>query len=98
MKIAEALLLRKQLADKVQQLSPLRISGDNGVFTTEVKRVAVGEGVDEATIKVPRVTLADITASYDHYAGELRKVDAAIQQANWLCDVDYAEKAAPVQK
>ncbi len=91
MKIAEALLLRKQLEAKVKQLEPLKIQGDNGVYKMEVKRVNVGENVDEAQITIPRVDLKDITKEYDHYASELRKIDAAIQQANWQYDVTYTE-------
>lgn len=96
MKIAEALLLRKQLQEKVAQLQPLRNVGVNGVFETKTERRNVSENVDEVTITTPRITLADITATYDHYAAELRKIDAAIQQANWACDVTYTETKPPV--
>lgn len=95
MKIAEALLLRKQLQAKVEQLQPLHNVGERGVFDQAVKRVSVNENVDELTITTPRITLADITRSYDHYAGELRKLDSAIQQANWTAEVEYSEKPAP---
>lgn len=98
MKIAEALLLRKQLEAKVQQLQPLKNIGDNGVFQQQTVRKQVNENVDEVTTTVPRITLADITKTYDHYASELRKLDASIQQANWTYDVSYAETAAPVEK
>lgn len=97
LKIAEALLLRKQLQAKVDQLQPLRNVGINGVFEQKVERRNVTENVDEITVTTPRITLADITRSYDHYAGELRKIDAAIQQANWTAEVDYAEVPAPTE-
>lgn len=96
MKLAEALLLRKQLTGKVDQLRPLKQIGDNGVFDQKVQRRSVSDNVDEVTIVTPRVTLADITATYDHYASELRKLDASIQQANWAYDVTYTETPAPV--
>lgn len=95
MKIAEALLLRKQLQDKVEQLKPLKVNGEKGVFETQTKRVNVNENVDEVTVQLPRITLSDITAQYDHYASELRKLDASIQKANWEFDVDYKETKAP---
>lgn len=95
MKIAEALLLRKQLQDKVKQLEPLKVNGENGIFETQTKRVSVSENVDQLTLQMPRVTLADITATYDHYASELRKLDAAIQKANWQYDVNYKENSVP---
>jgi hypothetical protein len=98
MKIAMALLLRKQLEQKVEQLRPLKLRGDEGLFETKVSRKNISETVDEATITVPRVTLADITRTFDFYAGELRKVDAAIQQANWSFDIEYTETEPPADK
>lgn len=91
MKIAEALLLRKQLEAKVKQLEPLKINGERGIFELKVERVNVSENVDEAKIQIPKVTLAEVTKEYDHYASELRKIDASIQKANWQFDVDYKE-------
>jgi hypothetical protein len=97
-KIAEGLLLRKQLEAKVKQLEPLKISGDNGVYATKVERRQVNENVDEVKIETPKITLADITKTYDHYASELRKLDASIQKANWNFDLDYTEASPPVAK
>lgn len=91
MKIAEALLLRKQLESKVEQLKPLKTAGDNGVFTMKIERIHAGENIDEAKITIPKVTLADITKEYDFYATELRKLDASIQEANWKFEVSYKE-------
>lgn len=91
MKIAEALMLRKQLEAKVAQLTPLKQMGDNGVYTVQTKRTNVSESVDEITTQVPRITLEELTKEYDHYATELRKIDSSIQQANWAYDVEYTE-------
>jgi hypothetical protein len=98
MKIAEALLLRKQLEAKVQQLQPLKINGDQGVYKDEIQRVKVSDEVDEARIKIARIDIKSITREYDHYASELRKLDASIQKANWQFDVEYAEKAPAEDK
>ena len=98
MKVAEALLLRKQLDAKVKQLEPLKMTGQNGVYDLKIERVKVSDEVDEARIQIPKVTLDEITGEYDHYASELRKVDAAIQQANWQFDVSYKETPAPSKK
>ena len=38
MKIAQALLLRKQLEKKVGQLEPIKNMGDQGLFETKVKK------------------------------------------------------------
>lgn len=98
MKIAEALLLRKQLEAKVEQLQPLKMNGDNGVYDTKVQRKAINENTDEIIAQVPKVKLSDITATYDHYATQLRKLDAAIQQANWEHEVKFKEAPAPEAK
>jgi hypothetical protein len=95
MKIAEALLLRKQLEAKVAQLQPLKLQGDNGVYDTKVERRNVNENTDEVTMNIPKVVLKDITSTYDHYATQLRKLDGAIQKANWEFDVDYEESKVP---
>jgi len=92
MKIAEGLLLRKQLEAKVKQLEPLKVQGDNGVYDFKVERVKVGDDVDEARLQIPRIDIKTVTKEYDHYASELRKLDAAIQKANWAFDLDYKEE------
>lgn len=91
MKIAEALLLRKQLEAKVKQLEPLKVQGEQGVYEQKVQRMNVSENIDEVTIQVPKVELSQITKAYDYYASELRKIDASIQKANWQYDVEYKE-------
>lgn len=98
MKIAEGLLLRKQLEQKVAQLQPIYLNGKQGLFETKIERIDKGENVDEVKIQVPKVSLNEVTKLYDHYASELRKLDASIQQANWSHDLTYKEKSAPEQK
>ena len=98
MKIAEALLLRKQLEAKVKQLEPLKINGENGVFETKVQRVKISDEVEEARLQIPKISLREITKTYDHYASELRKVDAAIQKANWQYKVDFTETQLPKEE
>ena len=88
MKIAEALVLRKHLAEKVEQLKPLKINGENGLFELRTERKNVSEQVDEVKIQVPKVTLKDVTAEYDKYSKALRELDTAIQAANWAHEVD----------
>lgn len=95
MKIAEALLLRKQLEAKVKQLEALKMSGDNGVYQDQINRVKVTDEVDQITMKIARIDIRSVTADYDHYASQLRKLDASIQQANWAFEVTYKEEALP---
>ena len=91
MKIAEGLLLRKQLEAKVKQLEPLKLQGENGVYDTKVQRKNISDSVDEVTMSVPKVKLEDITKTYDMYATQLRLLDTSIQKANWQFDLDYTE-------
>lgn len=98
MKIAQALLLRKQLEKKVQQLEPIKKLGEEGIFETKVKRMNVSSDVDEVSISVPKITLAEVTSEFDKYASALRKIDASIQKANWEFDVDFTEKENPFEK
>lgn len=84
MKLAEALLRRKELQEKVDQLRPIN---DSRHFENRVKRVKVTDSVDEVVASVSQVSFADFTKEFDHYASQLRRIDAAIQQANWTTEI-----------
>lgn len=90
MKVAEALVLRKHLAEKVEQLKPLYFNGQKGLFETKTERKTIGENVDEVTITTPKITMAELTGEYDKYSKALRQIDTAIQAANWAYDVDVS--------
>lgn len=98
MKISEALLLRKQLEKKVQQLEPLKLEGEKGIFETKVDRIKINEEIDEARLKISKINISELTAEYDKYASALRKLDASIQKANWSFDVDFKEGENPFNK
>lgn len=94
MKIAEALLLRKHLAQKVDQLKTIKLQGEGGIFEVKFNRksVSVGqEAIDEIVAQVPKVTMKEVTKEFDLYASELRKLDTSIQQANWQFDISYTQ-------
>ena len=95
MKLAEALLLRKEYARKVEQLKPVKMSGEQGIFEVKTQRRQVSENVDEVITQIPKVTLAEVTREFDYYATELRKLDAKIQEANWKFDIDYSQPKKP---
>ena len=95
MKIAEGLLLRKHLEAKIKQLEPLKLNGEKGIFEINTQRKNISENVDEVVTQLPRITLQELTNEYDHYAGELRKLDGAIQKANWQFDLDYKDAGRP---
>jgi len=83
-KLAEALLRRKELNEKVAQLKQINVQN---LFEVKVKRQSVTENVDNIQATVPKIKLAQVTAGYDWYSKQLRLVDAAIQQANWVTEI-----------
>ena len=89
MKIAEALVLRKHLEQKVEQLRPLKMAGEGGAFELQTKRVKVSDEFDELSIQVPKLELKDLTKEYDLYSKALRELDTAVQQANWTAEVAF---------
>jgi hypothetical protein len=84
-KIAEALLRRKELQNKVDQLKPIT---HDRIFETIVERRQITQNVDDITAKVSKLDAYQVTEEYDYYAGQLRRIDAAIQQANWTNEVE----------
>ncbi len=87
-KLAEALLRRKELNEKVDQLRKINVEG---LFDVKVKRQNVSESIDDVTVGVAKITLNQVAAGYDYYAKQLRLIDAAIQQANWTTEIDVGE-------
>lgn len=83
-KLATALLRRKELQGKVDQLSRVQ---KEGLFEVKVTRRAVHEGIDDIIAEVPKITMSQVTAAYDWHAKRLRLVDAAIQHANWTTEI-----------
>jgi hypothetical protein len=79
-KLAEALLRRKELQAKVDQLKTIK---DKDLFETKAGRKAAHEGLDDFILQVPLLSQAEVFGAYDWHAKQLRLVDAAIQQANW---------------
>jgi len=88
MKLAEALLRRKELQHKVDRIDSIK---EKDIFDIKVQRKQVHEGIDDVIARVPKLTLAEVTQEYDFYAKRLRLVDAAIQQANWTTEMDLLD-------
>ena len=86
-KLAEALLRRKELQGKVDILKQIK---DKDLFEVRAKRVSVTDSVDDLVAQVPKLEANQVTAEFDFYARQLRLIDAVIQQANWTCEVDLA--------
>jgi hypothetical protein len=85
MKLAEALLRRKELQGKVDRIAVIR---DKDIYTVKTARKLAHEGIDDIIAQVPQLSLAEVTKEYDHYAKRLRLVDAVIQQANWTTEIE----------
>jgi hypothetical protein len=84
MKLAEALLRRKELQEKIDRIQPLR---HMDIYEVKAKRIKVTDSVDDVTADVPKLQLNQVTAEIDHYSKQLRLIDAAIQQANWTTEI-----------
>lgn len=88
-KLAQALLRRKELQKKVDQLATINRSD---LYEPVVQRIKVTDSIDNVTANVPKLTAAQVTHEFDTYARALRMVDAAIQQANWTVEVELPEE------
>jgi hypothetical protein len=88
-KLAEALLRRKELNDKVAQLKAIK---DKDLFEVKGKRQKLTEDLDDIILQVPLLTSTEVTAAYDYHARALRLIDASIQQANWTTEIDVESK------
>ncbi len=80
-KLAEALLRRKELAEKLNIVR--QIKDTQLIYQVRNKRIQVTEQIESLDVDFPKLTLSQVTAEYDYTAKQLRLVDALIQQANW---------------
>jgi len=84
-KLAEALLKRKELQERVDRLRSLQHAD---FAELKIKRVNVTESTDEVRASVPYFSMQQLTHAFDTAAKNLRLVDAAIQQANWTTEIE----------
>ncbi|MCP4475437.1 MAG: hypothetical protein GY821_12895 [Gammaproteobacteria bacterium] len=87
-KLAEALLRRKELQGKVDTLKEINVKG---LFETKMTRKNVTDNVDDIIAQVPIIKIEQVTACFDWHSRRLRLVDAAIQQANWTTEIDIED-------
>ena len=92
-KLAEALLRRKELQGKVDVLKQIK---DKDLFEVKARRQQVAEGIDDIVAQVPKLTASQVTQEYDWHSRQLRIVDAAIQQANWTCEIEVHDDSMGV--
>ena len=84
-KLAEALLRRKELMGKVQMLTSIKQAN---IFEIKTTRKAAHEGIDDIVAQVPKLNASQVTAEFDWHSRQLRLVDAAIQRTNWETEVE----------
>jgi hypothetical protein len=89
-KLAEALLRRKELQGKVDVLKTIQASN---LFEVKGKRQKINEDVDDIILQVPLLTASQVTAEFDWHSRQLRLVDAAIQQVNWTTEVTIPDES-----
>jgi len=101
-KLAEALLRRKELQEKVEILRSIQ---NKDLFEVKCRRQNVSDNIDEVIAQVPKLTASQVTHEFDWHSRRLRMIDSVIQQANWLTEItvdptvmaDYNEIAAESQ-
>ena len=84
-KLAEALLRRKELQ---QQVDRIKVINQDGLFEVKGQRKKLTDDIDDIIASVPKISMQQVTHAYDWHAKQLRLVDAAIQQANWTTEID----------
>lgn len=87
-KLAEALLRRKELQGRVDQLKQIK---DKDLFEVRGERKKVTDSIDNIVLQVPRLSAGQVTHEHDWHARQLRLIDAAIQQANWTVTLDVGD-------
>jgi len=88
-KLADALLRRKELQQKVDLVSNIK---ERDLFELKFARKKVSEDYDDVQSQVPKLELNQVTKEYDYYANKLRLIDAAIQQLNWTTDIGVDDR------
>lgn len=87
-KLADALLRRKELNSKVVLLGKFK---EADVYELKFARKKVSEDFDDITAQVPKLTASQVTSEFDFYSRQLRLCDSTIQQANWTVEVEVKD-------
>lgn len=95
-KLAEALLRRKELQEKVDQLRPVKDS--NVFYQIRGQRNKITDGIDELNADYPKLEIGQVTAEYDYYARALRLIDGYIQQMNWTAEIEVTSQIMDAYK
>ena len=90
-KLAEALLRRKELQAKVEILS--KFKENQLIYEVRAQRIKVTDGLEDLNANCPKMTASQVTQEYDWHARQLRLIDAAIQQTNWTATLIVDDSA-----
>lgn len=88
-KLAQALLRRKELQEKLDRLRQI---DNRDLYEVKTGRKQAHEGIDDIIAQVPKMSFTQFTHAFDWHARALREVDAVIQQTNWTAEVDIDER------
>ena len=87
--LAQCLLRRKELQDKLQGISNIK---SQDIFEVRVVRKKAHEGIDDVTATIPKLEYNQVTAEYNYTASQLRQIDAIIQRMNWTVEIKDADE------
>ena len=87
-KLADALLRRKELQIKVDALKSI---SHKSLFELKATRRQITDQVDDLQLQIPKLEAGQVTRELDWHSRQLRLVDSVIQQANWTTDVEIAD-------
>jgi len=83
--LAEALLRRKELQQKVDVLKHIK---DRDLFEVKASRKPVADGIDDIVAQVPKLEVNQVTKEFDWHSRQLRMIDAIVQRTNWSTEID----------
>jgi len=86
--LAQCLLRRKELQEKLQGISNIK---SQDIFEVRVVRKKAHEGIDDVTATIPKLEFNQVTAEYNYTASQLRQIDAIIQRMNWTVEIKDAD-------
>lgn len=86
--LASALLRRKELQQKVDQLKQINVKD---MFEVKAQRRQVTDSIDDIVAQVPKLKPEEVTAAFDWHARRLREIDLAIQQANHTTQLEIGD-------
>jgi len=86
--LAAALLRRKELQQKVDQLKVINV---RDLYEIKAQRKNVTESLDDIVAQVPKLKPEEVTAAFDWHARRLREIDLVIQQANHSTKVEVGD-------